>query len=239
MAVGTSYDDRFLGLLRPDERATLHSLGRILRVPRGAILMYEGEPGDRMMVLLEGRAKVTRFMSHGQEVLLSISDPGDLLGEVALLDTGPRTATVTALEPAVVLVIASSVFAAHVERRPRVGRVVLEVLSRRLRDAGDLTAELAGLDALARLASRLLELVDRYGQEREGAIEIALELTQDELATWTGASRASLGKALQTLRAVKCVQTRRRRILVRDVVALEAYAGRRARPRVHPACVAA
>jgi CRP/FNR family transcriptional regulator, cyclic AMP receptor protein len=238
-AVSETYDDRFLGRLQADDRAALNSLGRVLRAPRGAVLMYEGEPGDRIMVLLDGRAKVTRFMSNGHEALVGITDPGDLLGEVALLDSGPRTATVTALEPVSMLVIAASIFAAYLERRPRVAHLVLEVLSSRLRHAVELTSELAGLDALGRLASRLVELVDRYGRQREDGIEISLELAQDELAAWTGTSRASLGKALQTLRAVKCVETRRRQILIRDVVALETYAGRRAGPRANPTCVAA
>lgn len=240
-ALRATYEDRFFGRLQRDDSAALQSLGRVLRAPRGAVLMYEGEPGDRIMVLLAGRAKVTRFVrSDGHEALVGITDPGDLLGEVALLDSGPRTATVTALESVSMLVIAASIFAAYLERRPQVAHLVLEVLSRRLRHSVELTSELAGLDALGRLASRLVELVDRYGHQREDGIEISLELAQDELAAWTGTSRASLGKALQTLRAVNCLETRRRQILVRDLVALETYAGRRrAGPRANPTCVAA
>src|ERR1700693_1753776 len=89
----------FLALLDRRERDALHSLGVRRAFPRGVALMFQHEPGERVMLLLAGRVKVTRVGGDGRETLLSIRDRGDVLGELALIDDEPRLATVTALEP--------------------------------------------------------------------------------------------------------------------------------------------
>jgi CRP-like cAMP-binding protein len=210
----------FLSLLDDVERAALLELGTHRGFPRGAVLMYEGEPGERAMILEEGRVKVTRIEPGGHETMLSIRDPGDLVGEVSLIDERPRLATVTALERVRALVIASSVFRAHLERTPRVAVVLLEVEMRRFRETTLKRSQFAASDTIGRLAARIVELSERYGAEREGGIEIDLALTQDDIAAWTGASRAGVAKAFQTLRELGWIETHRRRLVVRQLDAL-------------------
>jgi CRP-like cAMP-binding protein len=217
-------DERgFLGLMAPEEKGMLFKLGRRLLVPRGAVLMYEGEPGERVMILLAGRVKVTRIADNGREVVLSICDPGDLLGELAYIDGDVRSCTVTALEQIEALAIPSSVFCAYVERTPRLAFALLEVLAKRFRETTVRNSEFRS-DTLGRLAARLTELADRYGEPTEGGIEISLSLSQEELCAFTAASRAGVAKALQTLRKLGWIETRRRRIVVRNVEALRARA---------------
>ena len=217
-------DHGFLRLVGASERAALLALGRIARFQHGAVLMHEGDQGDRVMILLAGRAKVTRVGVDGHETLLSISDPGDLLGELSYIDGKRRSGTVTALEQVYVLVISSSVLRAHVERVPLVATAMLEVMAERFREATEWRSGFSTSDTLGRLAARLTELVDRYGVECDRGVEILIALSQEELTAWTAASRAGVAKALQTLRELGWIETRPRRIVVLNVDALRARA---------------
>jgi CRP/FNR family transcriptional regulator, cyclic AMP receptor protein len=210
----------FLSLLDDKQRAALLELGTRRAFPRGAALMYEGEPGERVMILEDGRVKVTRIEPGGHETLLSIRDPGDLIGEVSLIDERPRLATVTALEPVRALVIASSVFRGYLERTPRVAVALLEVETQRFRESTVKRSQFAASDTTGRLAARIVELSERYGADHEDGIEIDLALTQDDIAAWTGASRAGVAKAFQTLRELGWIETHRRRLVVRQLDAL-------------------
>jgi CRP-like cAMP-binding protein len=211
---------RFLELLDLRERAALAAVGRIVRVPAGAAIMCEGETGGRVIVLLSGRMKVTRVSDDGREALCSIRDPGDILGEMALIDGRERISTVTAMERAEMLAISPPAFNAIVDRSPAVARALLVVLAGRLREATCRQAAHAGSDALGRVAACLVELCDRYGSPCDDGVAIELPVTQEELRAWSGCSRASIAKALQKLRELGWVRTQRRGLVVRDIDAL-------------------
>jgi CRP-like cAMP-binding protein len=220
MTIESSADNAFLGRLTERDRSDLLELGRVVRYPRGAGLMYEGESGDRVMILLEGRVKITRLDLSGHETLLSIRDPGDILGELSSIDGGTRLGSVVALEPGRAAVIASSAFRCHLETRPRVALALLEVTTWRIREATLMRSQFSSLDTLGRLAARLIELAERYGTNTSDGVEVALPISQEELAEWTGASRAGVAKALQTMRELRWLATTRRRIVVRDLTAI-------------------
>ena len=214
----------FLALLDHGERDALHDLGVARAFPRGAVLMFEHEPGERVMILLAGRVKVSRVEQDGREVMLSLRDAGDVLGELAFIDGQPRLATVTALEPVSALVIPSQAFRAHLERAPRVAVALLEVVTRRFRETTLKRAEFAASDTIGRLAARIIELAERYGEPTAGGVTVRLPLTHEELAAWTGASRAGVAQAFRTLRELGWIETERRRLVVRDLEALRARA---------------
>lgn len=216
--------DSFSARLTPGERAAVHELGVRRTFPRQAVLMFEHEPGDRVMLLLSGRVKTGRVGHDGHEVLLSLRDPGDLLGELAFIDGQPRLATVTALEPVEALVIAAHSFRAHLETTPRVAVALLEVITRRFRDTTLKRSQFAMSDTLARLAARIVELAERYGQACDAGVAVVSPLSQEELAAWIGASRAGVAHALQTVRELGWVDTDRRHYLIRDIYALRARA---------------
>ena len=214
----------FLGLLTDAERDALYGLGMRRSFPRGAVLMFEREPGERVMLLLAGRVKVTRVAEDGRETMLSIRDPGDVLGELAFIDRQPRVASASALEPVEALVIPATTFRRHLETTARVAVVLLEVAAARFRETTLRRSELTSSDTMGRLAARIVELAERYGETTEEGVTIASPLSQEELAAWTGASRAGVAQALQSLRELGWVQTERRRLTVRDIDALRARA---------------
>jgi CRP/FNR family cyclic AMP-dependent transcriptional regulator len=217
-------DGTFLALLDHGEYDTLDAIGVPRSFPRGALLMFERESSERVMILLAGRAKVSRAGADGQELLLSIRDPGDVVGELGFIDGKPRIASVIALEPVQALVIPAQAFRTYLETTPRVAVTLLEVITRRFRDANDKLAEFAASDTLGRVSARIVELAERYGEPVAGGVAIAMPISQEELAGWAGASRAGVAHALQVLRDLGWIQTERRRVVVGDLDAVRTRA---------------
>lgn len=214
----------FLATLEEPERAALEGLGVVRRFPRGVLLMFEQEPSERVMILLSGRVKVSRLNEEGRELLLSVRDPGDVIGELGFIDGAPRIASVTALEPVTALVFPSATFRGHLETAPRVAVALLQIIIGRFRDTTVKRSQSAVADTMARVAARILELCDRYGRPAGEEIEVDMPLSQEELAAWTGSSRAGVAQSLQAMRELGWIRTERRRIVVTDPGALRARA---------------
>jgi CRP-like cAMP-binding protein len=187
--------------------------------------MYQGEIDEHLMLLLAGRVKVTRSAEGEHELLLAIRDAGELLGELTFIDGQPRVATVTALEPVQALVLPATRFRDHLRVTPRVAVALLECVSARFRDSTVKRVEFAASDTLGRLASRIVELAERYGERSGESIAVAMPISQDELASWTGASRAGVAQGLQTMRELGWLSTERGRLIVHELEALRARAG--------------
>ncbi len=225
-----SGEDRFEGFgatLTAHEREDLISRGVRRPFRRGAFIMTEGEASDHVVVLLAGRAKVSSYTQDGKEVVLAVRGPGELLGDFSALDGGSRSATVSALEAIEALIIPADRFKLYLEDHARLAVMLLQTWSRRVRDADRKRVEFGAYDTPGRVARRLIELVERYG-EGDGtdgnSVRISLSLTQDELAGWTGASREAVSKALREFRDRNWIVTGRRAITVLDVDALRARA---------------
>jgi CRP/FNR family transcriptional regulator, cyclic AMP receptor protein len=214
MAIG------FLDSLDPEDAAELMASGHRRAYGAGVTVVHEGDESGPVLMLLSGRVKVTRGGGAGKEVIVALRGPGDVLGELAAIDGEPRTASVTTLEPVEAVLVPGSAFTAFLERRPRVALALLRLVAVRLREGVDRTADHAMHDVVGRVASRLAELAERFGVERDGRIEIELPLSQEELATWTGASREAVSKALHVLRTLRLVETGRRRLAVLDLEGL-------------------
>ena len=212
----------FLGALSASERDALQERASRRRHTRGAVLFHEHDDSDSIVVVLSGRVKVSTVTEDGREVVLAFRGPGDLVGELSAIDRRPRSATVSAVEPVEALTLAASEFRAFLHAHPRVALLLLEVLSRRLRDADRKRVEFAAHDTVGRVSARLVELAEAHGRPAGAGVEITLPLSQEELAGWTGASREAVGKALQLMRGLGWVATQRRRITVLDLEALRA-----------------
>jgi CRP/FNR family transcriptional regulator, cyclic AMP receptor protein len=215
----------FLGQLDAGDRDELLRLGTVRRYRRGDTLFHQGDEAGAVLVLTAGHVKAAQVTAEGREVILAFPGPGELLGELSAVDGLPRSGTVRALEDVEALAIAGSAFRALLEQRPRIGLVVLRAMSARLRESDRQRVDHAVHDVVVRVARRLVELCDRFGDGEAEVVEIGLALTQDELAAWAGASREAVAKAIALLRTLGWVQTERRRIVVLDLQALRRYAG--------------
>jgi len=205
----------FLSMLIPEDVEALRTAGRPRRWERGATIMTEGDTSDWVLVLTEGRVKVSSHTSSGTEVVLAVRGPGGLLGDMSAIDGSPRSATVTALEPIAGIVIRD--FTGFLREHGRIAVLLMQLVTARLRDADRKRIEYGAFDTTGRVATRLIELAERYGEQTSSGVRVALPLSQDELAGWTGASREAVSKALRTLRDRGLIETGRRRVVIHDL----------------------
>jgi CRP/FNR family transcriptional regulator, cyclic AMP receptor protein len=206
----------FLESLSAPQRVALEELGRRRRFPAGAPLFREDDDGGAVYLVLSGWVKITVSGVEGREVLLGLRGAGELLGELAVLREQGRSGTVTAAAPVEAFVVPASAFRAWVERDPAIALVLLGITMERLFAADRRAIEFASLDVLGRVEARLRELAGTAGRAVPDGREITVPLTQEELASWIGASREAVSRALTQLGRLGRVRVERRRITVLD-----------------------
>jgi CRP/FNR family cyclic AMP-dependent transcriptional regulator len=206
----------FAGL---NEQATQDLLTAMtpLRMERGDELFHEGDPGDRLYVITEGKVKLGRTSSDGRENLLAILGPGEMFGELSLFDPGPRTATATAVAETQLVGLTNDQLHAYLSRHPNVALTLLAALARRLRRTNENVADLVFTDVPGRVAKALLELSGRFGRPVEEGILVAHDLTQEELAQLVGASRETVNKALADFATRGWIKLEARAVLLLDL----------------------
>nr|MDT0665307.1 Crp/Fnr family transcriptional regulator [Micromonospora sp. DSM 115978] len=176
-------------------------------------------------LLLSGRVKVVAVTDNGYETLLALRGPGDVVGEMAAVDGGTRSATVTALEPVTGVAVPVAAFRAFVRARPAAAAALLGMLADRLRESDRARAGFGAYGTAVRLARRLLGLADAHGRvAADGTVALEVGLTQQDLAASIGASRESVGRDLALFDALGIVSRRRRPIVIADVDALREFA---------------
>ncbi len=163
---------------------------------RGDHLFREGDPGDALHVLVDGKVKISRTSADGRENVIAILGPGDLLGELAIFDAGPRGATATAVVDSALVTLTEAGFREWLAEQPGVAGTLLRALAIRLRQTNEAMADLVFTDVPGRLAKTLLGLAERFGVPDGDGTRVAHDLTQEELAQLVGASRETVNKAL-------------------------------------------
>jgi CRP/FNR family cyclic AMP-dependent transcriptional regulator len=214
----------FWSFLTADEIGALRSRAVLRSFRRGQALVHANQLAGRVVILRSGRVKVIATTADGRDVILAFAGPGELVGELAALDDEPRSASVLALEDVEALCLSADDFRSFVAENASASLALLQSLSGRLRYANERLIGFAVCSVLERTATRLLELCERFGDEREGVIHIDLPLTQEELAGWAGGSLNSVTRALQTLRSMHLIETGRRELRVLDIEALKRIA---------------
>jgi CRP/FNR family cyclic AMP-dependent transcriptional regulator len=190
---------RRIALFRDLELGDLAVLNKLMRrqeVPAGARLMASDTPGDSAYVIRHGAVKVHIEDEEGRDVIVAILGPGEVVGEMSVIDSEARSGSVVTLEDSVVFWIDREAFQECLQSMPRLALNLNEILSRRLRIANERIKALATLDVYGRIANHLMVLADEYGEEVEGGILIPIRLTQGDLASLVGASRVRVNQAL-------------------------------------------
>jgi CRP-like cAMP-binding protein len=212
----------FWGLLDAAAAAAIREHARPRSYARGDALMHAGQVPQEVIVVQSGRVKVSATTPAGRRVLLAFRGPGDLVGELSAIDERPRGASVEALEPVEAIALGHEHFRAVLQAHPAAALALLRLLAERLREADAKRVQLSGYTAMGRVAFCLLELCERFGAGEEGPVDILLPLSQEELAGWAGSSLESVARALQAMRKLGWIETRRRAIRVLDRDALRA-----------------
>jgi len=194
-------------------------------VDRGETLFSEGEPGDRLYVILDGKVKLGQTSADGRETLLGVLGPGEMFGELSLFDPGLRTSTAVALTDAVVLGLGHDQLKPWLAGRPEVAAALLQALARRLRRTNEAMADLVFSDVPGRVAKALMDLGEKFGSITAEGLMVTHDMTQEELAQLVGASRETVNKALADFAQRGWIRLESRQVLILDVERL----GRRAR----------
>ncbi|CAN5194512.1 Crp/Fnr family transcriptional regulator [soil metagenome] len=182
--------------LDDEAAASLDATMPATNIRRGDVLFNEGDDGDQLYVVLEGKIKLGRTSPDGRENLLAILGPGQMFGELSLFDPGPRSATATAVTDVSLKSLGHDALMPVLREHPDVARALLHQLASRLRRTNEVVGDLVFSDVPGRVAKALLDLADRFGRKADDGIHVNHDLTQEELAQLVGASRETVNKAL-------------------------------------------
>ena len=214
----------FAGLDQPTLRALAErSVERSF--PRHGRLFFQGDPGNGLFVVASGLVKVVVTSEDGEEMVLVTLGPGEALGELAVVDGGPRSAAAEALEPTSALLITRPVVLELAARDPALTEALLQALGGLLRRLTEQASDLVFLDLPGRMAKLLAGLAAERGTATAEGIELDANLTQTDLAGMVGASRQSVNQILQGFARRGYLQVRGRRIVIHRLDLVRRRAG--------------
>ncbi len=201
----------FLGL-DEGELVLMENLAVEKVVPRGTIILNEGDMGDSLFAIASGRVKVFIGDEDGREIILKILSAGDFFGEMSLIDREPRSASVAAIENTTLKVLSYQAFHDCLSRSPDIATAVMTALAKRLRDADRKISNLALMDVYGRVASTLLELAI----SSDGKLVVGEKLSQQEIANMVGASREMVNRILKDLSDRGYISIESKQITIHD-----------------------
>ena len=201
----------------PDEQLrTLSGVVTRRSVPRGAVIIVEGDPTDSLYIVISGRMRVLMSDADGKEVILAILGPGEFFGEMGLIDDSPRSATVMAVEPCELIVITKRDFKKCLSENFEMAMTVMRGLVRRLREADRKIGSLALLDVYGRVARLLIDTAEMVNGQRI----VTRRLPKQDIAKMIGASREMVSRVMRDLQLGGFIEMRGSQILVRDKILL-------------------
>ncbi|MGQ0569168.1 MAG: Crp/Fnr family transcriptional regulator [Armatimonadota bacterium] len=182
---------------------------------RDTIIFHKDQAGDALYIVESGRLRIFLPAEGGEEFTIDVLGPGDVFGEMALLDGLPRSASAVTLEDSVLHTLSREEFQRYLAASPQLASALLSFLSGRIRHVMGYTETLAFLDVYGRVARVLLDMAERYGVKENGVV-INVDLTQAELATMVGATRERINRALAAFRSQGLIETRGKKIVLLD-----------------------
>ncbi|HEX7167792.1 MAG TPA: Crp/Fnr family transcriptional regulator [Acidimicrobiales bacterium] len=205
--------------LPEDDRRRVLSATRRRRFGRREVLFHEGDPGDTVHLIDRGRVAVRVTTPLGDVATLNVRGPGDVIGELALIDPASRRmASVMALEATETLALHRDEFDELRSRHPSVDRFLVAILAREVQRLSSLLAEALYVPVDTRVLRRLLALSEVYATDGQQPVEIPL--TQEELGSLAGTSRATVNRVLGEAETAGAIEVRRGRIVVLDLTRL-------------------
>lgn len=197
--------------------ASLRASMDSVKIAKGSVLFAEGDEGDHLYVIVEGKLKLGTSSGDGRENLLSILGPGEMFGELSLFDPGPRTSSATAVTDAKLLSLGQEKLIPWLAENPQVALQLLARLAQRLRRTNEAVGDLVFSDVPGRVAKALIDLGERFGKQTDEGLFVHHDLTQEELAQLVGASRETVNKALADFAGRGWLKLDGRAVLITDL----------------------
>jgi CRP-like cAMP-binding protein len=196
----------FFAGLGQEALETIAALCTTRTLARGEVLFLKGDPGDALYALRRGRIRIATGTDEGRHVTLNILGPGDVFGEIALLDGKPRTAEAVAIEPCEIFAVRRRDLLPILKRDLGLAIRVIELLCARVRWVSDRMEDAALLPLDARLARAVLMLGEDYGSD--------VQISQQELADLVGGSRERVNRQLQAWQQEGLIALRRGGVMI-------------------------
>lgn len=210
--------------LTPEQTARISERIYCRTYTAGTDIIIAEQPGEVVYILLSGTVKIHVQGTDGAEVVLAILGPGDIVGEISLLDSAGRSASAVTLEDSQLLWMGAQAFQECLRTLPVISQNLTRILAGRMRLANELIQALATLDVNGRVARQVLAFAERYGQAGEQGVLIPLRLTQGDLADLVGASRKRVNQTMVLFKGQGLLFVEEKgRIIVQDVEGLKRY----------------
>ena len=207
--------------LDDDAAGALEASMSPLSLKRGEVLFNEGDDGNQLYVVTEGKIKLGRTSPDGRENLLTIMGPSDMFGELSIFDPGPRTSTATTVTEVTVQSLSHEALTPVLSSHAEVALALLNQLAGRLRRTNEVVGDLVFSDVPGRVAKALLDLASRFGRKAEDGVHVNHDLTQEELAQLVGASRETVNKALADFASRGWLRLEPRSVVILDLERLQ------------------
>jgi CRP-like cAMP-binding protein len=208
--------------LGEDELDGLAEVANTRKIAAGAELFHKGDPGSQMFVVASGVLKAVTTSSEGDDVVFSVMGAGEVIGELALLSGGRRSATIVAMEAAEVIVLERRSILPFLRAHPEAAFTLLAVLAERVQRISEMVEDTHFRNLPSRLAKKLLELNDRFGTETGSGIRIDLRMSQEELGDLVATTRESINKQMKDWQKAGVASMLRGHIMIHDLDALTA-----------------
>lgn len=194
-----------------ETRASIKSIAKRVQYSSGEILFFQEDPGDALYMIEKGSVEISVMAANGRKLSLNVMRPNEVVGEIAVLDGGPRTVTATVMDASTLLRVTRPALLELMREQPEVAADLLAMLCIRLRWTSQLAEDLGLLGIQERLARRLMILHRKFSDSRG-----ELHLCQNELADFLGATRESTNKVLRAWRADGLVDMSRGTLRILD-----------------------
>lgn len=172
----------------------LVQLGHTRRIDKGGVLFRQDDPGEFVFILVEGLIEISVTGRSGRKSVLAHCGPGEVLGEISVLDGKPRSADAVALKECTGNIVWRSDLLDYLSRDPDATMALIEALCGRIRNASEMFATYAITAASARLASCLVRLAEKWGVEEDGLTRISEPFSQSELGAFAGLARENVNR---------------------------------------------
>ena len=213
----------FLGSLPADALDQLVKRGHVARWKKGETIYERGDKGDSLLVIVSGRVKIFNTTIDAREVVLNFLGPGDVNGEIAVLDGGERTATAMALEPSVAFVLYRRDLMPLLTQHPDTLVEIVQILCEKLRATSEIVED-SQRSMRGRAARGLLRLARQHGKKTKAGIEIDLGVNQRDLGNYLTLSRENTSRQLGALTEAGVIAANGGQIVILDEPALTAIA---------------
>ena len=204
-----------------DSAAVLEDSMAASTLSRGDVLFNEGDAGNQLYVVIDGKIKLGRTSADGRENLLAILGPGQMFGELSFFDPGPRSATATAVTDVELKSLGHDSLIPVISTHPDVALALLHQLAGRLRRTNEVVGDLVFSDVPGRVAKALIDLAGRFGRQADDGVHVNHDLTQEELAQLVGASRETVNKALADFASRGWMRLEPRSVVILDLERLQ------------------